>query len=544
MKTLVYRYGLLPPTEQPEAVAEQIRLAHQYQNQLIEIERTRRGARDAILGAVPAVAVVDSRIAALNAELEAERGAMSAERSAERNRDAGDPTRARNILAELKELWQRRKEEVKAALAQPGIQSDLAAVQATHKASVKAARAACGVYWGTYLPIEAAVEQAAKAPALPRFQRWTGDGAVAIQLIHGLRVEDALRCQDTRLRLSLAALAVPGRGGKPLPRLWLRIGSDGRAPVFAQWPVIVHRPLPPEGLIKWAKVVRRGIAGHEHWSVHFTVVLPDSAEQEGTPLAVNLRWSKSTQQGQATTLAADWHDGTQGGEVHVEPAVVSQLRKADDLRSIRDKNFEAAKASLTEALKTLTAPEGLRERMGAFHAWKAQGRLAALVRWWRDNRFAGDADAWGRVEAWRRQDKHLWDWEANARRKALARRRDGYRVFAARMARAHKILVLEKLNLARLAAKPKPEEEREVNAQASAQRFATAPSELRSALVSAFRREGGRIVEVPAGLTSREMLGHYRATGGQPVARPPQRSERSKRLGKNKAKTIPSASLP
>ena len=535
MKTVVFRYGCLAPTALAEKVDEQIRLAHQYQNKLVELEQSRRKGRDAVLAVVPNIAVLDSKLAAFEAELETERSALSRGRSEARDRKVGDPTRAQNIRAEMELLWKERKAALKEALALPAIQASLAEVAAKHKVEVKAARAACGVYWGTYLPIEAAADQSSKAPTPPRFQRWTGDGAVSVQFQGGLTVSAMQQGDDTRIRISPIATPVPERGGKPLPRLLLRVGSEGRAPIFAEWPIILHRPL-PEGKLSGVKVVRRRIGAHYQWSAHFTVTTESAPEATGLPLAVNLRWSKSVQGGETTTLAADWRDEAGGGEVHVDPAVVSQLKKSDDLRSIRDKNFEIAKGQLAAALKLVTLPEELKLKLEHLHAWKAQGKLAAVVVWWRTNRFAGDMDAFMHAEAWRKQDKHLWDWEANARGKALARRKDDYRVFAARMVRAHKTLVVEKLNIARLAKTPEPEEDRDVNAKASAQRFATSPSELRTVLVNAFRREGGLVVEVQAGLTSKEMLALFHSTGGVAVAKPVQRSARTTRLLKNKGK--------
>jgi hypothetical protein len=100
------------------------------------------------------------------------------------------------------------------------------------------------------------------------------------------------------------------------------------------------------------------------------------------------------------------------------------------------------------------------------------------------------------------------------------------------MSRRHQTLVIEKLNIARLAKAPKPDEEREYNRIASSQRFDTAPSELRSALLNAFRRVGARIIEVPAGMNSTEMLAYYRSNGGDSVDGPALRSLKFNRLRK------------
>jgi hypothetical protein len=253
-----------------------------------------------------------------------------------------------------------------------------------------------------------------------------------------------------------------------------------------------------------------------------------------SPVAVNLRWAKTVVDEKETTLAADWTDGANAGEVTVHPKVFSQLQKSDDLRSIRDRQFNAAKGQLQEVLKKgLTFPLEHMERLEFLHAWKSSDRLAGYTVWWRSNRFDGDREIFETIEAWRKQDKHLFDWEANSRRKALARRRDGYRVFASQMVRKYNTLVLEKINISRVAEKPKPEDDnRDFNARASYQRFATAPSELRSALLNAFKREGLRIVEVPAGLTSAEMLAFANENGGEEKKMIVTRSAKFKRLRK------------
>jgi len=538
LKTAVYRYGLLEPTINGNLVNEQISAAHKYQNKLIELEHARRRGRDEALALAPKVAEINAKIAAQEAALESERGSISAQRSETRSRDVGNPAKAKEIIASLRVLWSERKVAVKEALERPDIKAALAAAGEKHKASVREARGSCGVFWGTYLQIEAAVESAAKSLTPPRFRRWTGDGAVSVQLQKGLLVPAMAECQDQRVRITPVATPVPGRGGKPLPRLMLRVGSDDkRGPVFAEWPIIFHRALPENGIVKWAKVVRRRVAAHEKWSVHFTVQTPPASQPkalDGTVLAVNLRWTKKLggNDGEGTIIAADWCDGATSGAIHVDQAVIGMMEKANDIRSIRDKNFDRIKTQFVAAKASMPLPDEHKERLLHLHAWRAPGKLAAHQIWWRTHRFDGDTEIFANIESWRVQDKHLWEWEANARRKALARRRDSYRVFAATMSRNHQALVIEKLNLAHLAKIPKPDEEREHNERASSQRFAASPSELRSALLNAFRRERAQILEVPAGMTSTEMLAYFRERGGDAIATPTARSLRFNRLRK------------
>ena len=44
-----YKYGLLPPTENRELALEQLRLAHQFREALVDVELARRAAREAAL---------------------------------------------------------------------------------------------------------------------------------------------------------------------------------------------------------------------------------------------------------------------------------------------------------------------------------------------------------------------------------------------------------------------------------------------------------------------------------------------------------------
>jgi hypothetical protein len=536
LKTSVYRYGLLKPTINGDLVDQQILAAHKYQNKLIELELARRRARDEAIALDHRVAELNSRISAQEAALEAERRALSEQRSEARSRDAGSPAKAKEIISSLRDLWSQRKVTVKSALERSDIKAALSAANEEHRTSVREARGSSGVYWGTYLQIEAAVDSAAKNPTSPRFRLWTGAGAISVQLQKGLVVSALAECKDQRVRVTPLATPVPERRGKPLPRLLLRVGSDDkRCAVFAEWPIIFHRSMPETGIVKWVKVVRRRVAAHDKWSVHFTVQTPPASqpkELDGSILAVNVRWTRKpgSDETEEAIIAADWCDGATLGNIHVDQAVIWMIRKADDIRSIRVKNFDRIKEQFVAAKASLTLSEDHEERLFHLHTWRTASKLAAHQIWWRTHRFDSDSEIFAMVEAWRVQDKHLWEWEANARRKALARRRDSYRVFAAQMARSHRALVVEKLNIAHLAKIPKPDEERENNRSARSQRFDTSPSELRSALLNAFWREGARILEVPAGMSSAEMLAHFRKNGGDAITAPTARSQRFHRL--------------
>jgi transposase len=131
-------------------------------------------------------------------------------------------------------------------------------------------------------------------------------------------------------------------------------------------------------------------------------------------------------------------------------------------------------------------------------------RLAALVVRWHDLRWEKDSEIYEALEAWRKQDKHLWTWQENQREKSLRRRRDAYRVAAHELAGRFGTLVLEDFDLTVHARRPKVEEEdKDERGQIlRRQKAIAAAGELRLALVNAFVSTGGKVVKLnPADTT-------------------------------------------
>jgi hypothetical protein len=494
----VYRYGLLDPIEGADRVRDQIRGAHRYYNTLIGIERRRRDAVAAAYSTHPRIG-----------GLELERGQHEARLDGARK--AKDVDAMRDAMAALRENRQALRAERLAAKQDPEIARMISEASAEAKGASRAARAASGVYWGTYLIVEQAVDAARKKPSMPHFRSWRGDGAVAVEIIHGMGVKDALKCDDARLRIDPCPQPVPGRGGKPLPRVSLRVGSDDqRAPIWATWPMIYHRLLPPDARIKWARVVREYTGGKARWSLHVT--LDDAAVPRAEAcgvgvVAVDLGWRRSP----GGLLACEFGSETCQPEALILPhAIEGAMEKAESLRAIRDRNMNAARALIVAWRDAHEISGPLAERLRNVGQWRSQNRFASLAHLWRANRIEGDEEIYSAIEAWRKQDSHLWRWEAHTRQRAIRRRRDLYRVFAAGLARKYQTLVIERLNISALAQKPT----KGPNDDTQGQRFIVAPSELRSALEHAFRARGGMIVSVPAGLGVIGMLAAYRERSG------------------------------
>ena len=531
--TIVYRYGLLPPIEGAALVDEQISLAHKYYNKRIELERQRRAELTAAT-ADDVTRDLEASIAAEESALAVARKRISSDRSDARSPDAGDARPAKAIVARLKELRQQLRDRRKARREDPEVVAASKLVNDAHGERARAARSECGVYWGTYLAIEEATDQAAKANGEPKFRRLTGDGLIGVQCQNGLPASELLDAADTRLRITKEPEPVPGRGGKPLRRLMIRIGSVVREPVWAVFPIIYHRPIPDGAQIKRATVVRRFVASKPQWAVCFTLDIeaPRIAPtvDATSAVAVDLGWRKITIADDPTTRAAGWYDGTTTHDLPVDPSVLGELRKCDDIRSIRDRHQNAMHARIPSMLTALPLTEEHKQRLAHLAQWKSPARFSSLAIWWRTHRLPGDESLLTELETWRLRDKHLWLWEANARQKALRRRREQYRVLASKLSDRFATLIIEKLDLAALKEIPSPESDRESNPVSRSQLHATAPHELRSALISAFRMRAREVVEVPPQPSVELVWKQWREGLGEAKARPPARSERFKRI--------------
>lgn len=665
MTTIVYRYGLLPPTENAATVREQMRLAHKYQNDLVAIERHRRESWSRMRERyVPGLAEAEEALAKWDAELkrirdltpkkrkdtysktrQKTREMPSPENKAAERAAAAQRKAARETLKPLKAAFaemigpasreyerrriercsdpdptkdnpDRRKAKPAVIVGQqiPRLRAEMLAEAEWHSAwkeSVAldveadakwdAVKASCGVYSGTQaLVVDAVVQAIGDAmPGLPNFQRWCGEGSVGVQVhqkgqkpkgskdvpmtvpefLNGTGnaknwLHSTARGVETRpphsnpsveaaRRRNAERRANSKRGNtRELRDLHVRVDStDSGEPVMATFPMVMHRPLPPNAIIKRVVVQCRKIGPREEWYCCLTVategLLRDPAPTCGGAVAVEIGWR---------TVPLDPHPKrpgvprvgvqvarylTTGGRA--EPLVIdlTGLRKADELRSIREKNFNEARAALVDWLRENTVPEWMRaltvkrgsdlpseaQAIAYLEQWKSQGRLAGLCLRMAAEGFGGDAAAYAklrehlrstrhrgdtaaveavnvwraetglfdgeagamaaRMETWRYHDNHLWRWESDQRKKTERMRQDTYRVFAAKLASEHPRLLVSDAVYSEMARRPDVDGER-TNETAERNRQGSAPGALREALVAAFKARGGEVMKVSA----------------------------------------------
>lgn len=522
----VYRFRLRPPTEGQEIVREQIRLENRYRNDLCSIERGRRAAiRELEDSPEVQEAFANLKASTRSTRKEAMRALSRARRAArERASECRETDRMRSAQSAL------------AALALVSATSGLPAPKLVHaeaKRELRRARAEAGdqlsvialldeeirgnayehssLLWGSKLTVHAAHDQFRRTdlydddgvtPRDPKYrrsgairywpdQRWSfGDGQVSVHVQNRtLTTEDATGGQDAWIRI----------GPERRPMLSLRIGSDGRRPIWASWPIatsadgkrkeLLPRAMRP-GKITWARVrcshsgprgEGQGFGTGEVWECSITVDEETPSDIGRVPavgtIAIEVCWDKPREH----LIAARWHDSRGGGgTVPLPSSIVSRLESASHVRSVRDVLMQSALTGVQRLLleSRHEKPLWLLEAAGTLHLWKNAARLHDLVRRWRWEKCDAAREAYDRLQEWEVRDAHLWALENGRRKRALGYRLDFYRNLARQWERTYEHVILD---------------DRQLNREArfgeqSDLRFQAGPAELRGAITHAFGR--------------------------------------------------------
>lgn len=517
----VYKYGLRAPTQGANLAADQLHGAHRYRNQLIKIERARRDALREVLADYDDTALIAAVQAAQEA-LDAAQDVIRMKRKEARSRaeTADDRMRVRELRTALKEARAALKEQRARARRDPDLAAAREAINDRFREQRRIARKASGLRWGTYQLIEDAVGQMAKAPLWrsegkpsdPCFLRWTGKGQISEQLIKGCSVADIHSGRHTQVQIDpVPAEAWTGTRGqrRRLTRttLRLRVGSDEkRQPIWAEWPMVLHRPLPEGCRIKRVAVSRHPTgrtAGRRYeWSCEITVdETPPKPSTAPRTVAIDLGWRLTDDRGLRVATTSD--DERHEDMLVLNPSVASSFNRAARVRGVRDRRLNLMRPQLATWLRERDLPEWLAERTQHIGQWRSLGRFRRLAMEWRANRWEGDTEGYELLEAWRYRDEHLREYERGTRSKALRRRREQYRIWVARLCERASIVVIEQFDLRKMARLPQVDDDAQ-NPHARSQRVQAATSELRDSLLSAASARGVTVVEVSAVNSTRE----------------------------------------
>lgn len=479
MATKNLSYGLLAPIEGAERVDDQMFGAHKYRNKLCEIELLRRAAfHDILMANSKAFAYTHGVIEGLMKKLSEACAEAKGANAKSRKRVVSKETKEhiKHLRGEIKKQRKILKNIRKDMLEDEVIEEKFDKSNDFFRGMVRTARSESGLYWGTYLLVEAAAKSM-RSGFPPRFKSWDHRGKIGVQIQGGISAESVLSMEDSRVRVERL------EGARAV--LWIRTGSEGRDPIWAKFPMILHRPIHPQGEVKWVQVCRRRVGTKYKWSVLFTVTgLPARPQADGGRVGIDVGWRLMPGKG-VRVLA--WH-GTDGdsGELILPADKVGRWEKAEELRSIRDCRMNEVVQTFIEWRRGASIPAWLKERTVAIQAWRSTAKLASVVLAWRDQRFDGDSAMYQVLEAWRKRDKHLYEWEANQWRKARAWRKDTYRVFANAMAKRYEVCCVENVDWSEFAKRPGVESDEDINETARRNRTIASVGELVEVLKDRF----------------------------------------------------------
>lgn len=514
------------PAEQ--AIHAQLRLAHTLRNRIVELELSRRReARECSLRHSPDVEALAAECDRLTAEIDAATEDVRAAKVRTRTK-TGDPVanqRLRELRAARREANAKRKDAVYAGYNAPLARIELDTIHADYRAKKEAARqeaVAAGLYWSTSLDVMARVKENGPPPT---FKRWTGGGSIAIQLQRkgatGSEQEPVLDAEGKpKLRNGkplLRAVASKPMGAAELfsgtnsqiriRRLMLPDGSTHAKRVMIDWrvtsdekgkpvwatigPVVMHRPLPADATVKWVFLHRTMTGTQAKCSVRFVLTQPvwhprkDQAKR-GT-VAVALGWRRIGN----TLRVGHWYgDDGDHGDITISAERLSKFKHGDTLRAIRRLQFNEMRDRLAKWLEENAAivPDVFASRVRPkrrdgdereastmplhtlIASWKSENRLAALVSWWRENRFAGDEAIYTTMEGerievgtrpngkpkyrytgGRKQDKHLYDWWMSESEKCRRWRKWYYREIGLMLSKRYATIATAEIDWHRIA---------------------------------------------------------------------------------------------
>jgi len=482
---------------------DQMRLGHSYGNKLTELYRASSERYREIIGSaskkmeviVMKLDDLDDQIKGLNALLKADKDNKEAKKLKK------ELTADRKIIrADRKELVEKLKQNkiIQARLKKNNIKLNSEIIKARGEFSK------LGLMWGTYNLHEASAKQAQYAPGRrgdPEFKRWEGHGRIGVQLQGGLPESkvwgDSRSFQIDKVdHETWSKLREDGSPDRAFRRkqcrtkVRVRIGSAKAKPIWVEFPMTMHRPIPEGADIRDVTILQKKSGTIYRYSLHVQINENKTNQPERSGVVgVNLGWRKH----QDNTLRVAYWYGDDGryGEYLLDSEYLEKVKVMDGKQSKRSMALDVIKETFAVWLDGQdNLPEWIQEWRGIkfIRDWRSSSRLASLVLRWRKNRFDGDALIFENLEEWRRADKHTCNQEGGIRNKNQLRRQDEYRNFAAFLARTYGKVVVDDTNYANLARKPGPEDDD--NKVARKQANLASPGKLRVNIKNACHKHG------------------------------------------------------
>lgn len=488
-------------------------------------------------------------LAPAKAELKARRDSLKKERANTDGKTAPlviDKINAETSIAMLAEEWPEAwKDEER---------NDVAALGAK-----KLARRNRPIGTGTGGLVEEAVENAIHdaRPALPRFRRFDETGRLGGQIREGgCATAVLLSGKHSQIRLRQLApkpskrTGVVGRHANEFYVVSVNIGSRERGlPVWIDLPCRIHRPLPNDGVVKYAWILVRRTGTQLRYDFQMMIEAESFATEQRRPVgegkvAVNFGWRKVS----GGIRVAYWAD--EFGD-HGSIVVPTELPDADTFEASRRPRVPlASRIAYSHVLESF-ADDNLTRAQRVARAWVARAgnfwpkhvvdrtwsdrtrdafvkavrnwareiigadRIEQLWSTWKRDRVAAGQDLFVRLnvasrwarsndlprpeqrvawwfETWGRKERHLRQYAAFQRCRAQRQRDAFYRKEAIRLATKYGELITDNSKMNEMAKRAAPDEEEKLHEQARRNRQAMAPGRLREIMREIF---GSRAVE-------------------------------------------------
>ncbi len=514
MRYCVYEYGCRPPLAGEEVALEQMRRRVEFWNALFAIEQQHISRTREVL-AVPAtderIGGIKKEISDLAADVKTRSKGRSAAGSAElrdlRSRIELLKVAMTSAVAEAKQLRRTIVDERRA---------DLTAIDNQRKAAVKAARGNAGLYWCNADEVIALYERARiaamKSGASVGSREWRGTGRVSVKYQNGL--SPSLLPTDTRFQIDPVdptAWSDPRRHiRRRLCRTVarIRVGSnETRQPIWLELPIVMHRPIPSDVLIRAVSVKRFRVGTQFRYKLLIVVREPSSdrarrADKQARAVGVAISLGRCNE---GIRIGYWIDDAGETGELLLPTAMVSQFDKVNELRSRLDTNWNTARTELAAWIaQSSVLPDWFRDATRELQQWTDYHRPLALLKLWKTRRFSTDELIFPRLLKWRRGHVHLYSWASNLRDQVQMRRREHYRIIARDMAGRYGYVFLSS-SISMISPPPsKPPTNRSSNRaverySSTPVRAVAAPGLLQRTLLQTCEREAVEVHTVPIG---------------------------------------------
>jgi hypothetical protein len=528
-KVTVRKYGLLRPLNWGSDCADHLFLMTKFWNTLVEIERDTRDRYRAIVNSDQAVAEINQKIADNNA-LIAEQDSLRKQARKTYRAKKGDHTAP--FDDKIKEIKEQNKALAPKAkklrqLARIQARDALAQLEPERKQAVKKAYNESGLWWGNYNTVldsyNTARVRAMKTGTELKFHRFDGSGRFHCQLQGGITTEDLLNGREPSIQLRMIdqddfarllghTKSKQSYGSRNYERgygvlaITIYTGKNENGKLqrrMLEFPIILHRPLPTDALLKDVEVTRKRIGTDMRYDVVFTFTSLAEPVVHPFPEAacgINLGWKAVAGGLRVATL----FDGKSREHLVLPQVIVDKFAYVEQLRSeidtMTNENFAWLLGQIPENI-----PEVLADVVATFKRVKRPhpGKFAKMVNAWRQQSedFLPEVleQAEGRLaNCFRKEREHH-----HLRDKLLRRREDFYANQAKRLAETYGQIALDTIDLQRLAELENNQgEPNELHQKARHQRTLAAVSVFRDWLKKQAAKTGALVNELTIKSTS------------------------------------------